>query len=121
MNSFLQIFIALAAITIIFGIIWSLFGSLQTPIQCGKGTGIATVIAVHGNAEGLEQTLKGLIWLRESGVMLGQIILVDAGLNHEGLILSRLILKKYTGVVVCKAEDVAQWIIPTSKTLTISK
>ena len=122
MVSFLQIFIALAAVTVIFGVIWSLFGSLRTPIRCGPGIGICTVISVQGSAEGLEQTLKGLAFLQESGAMLGQILLVDVGLNEDGQILSRLILNKYAGVVVCKAEDVAEWIIASPKVPnTVSK
>ena len=109
-----QILIAVAAVSVIFGVIWSLFWSLKTPVRCGHGTGMSTVLTVQGGAEGLEQTLKGLVWLHENGTMSGQILLVDAGLNDEGRILARLILKKYTGVAFCKAEEVTEWITRVS-------
>jgi len=105
----------LGSIAIIFWVIWSLFGSLRTPVRPGENTGVTTVITVRDNGEGLEQTLKSLIWLQENGTVPGQIILADAGLNKEGKILTRLIVKKYTGVVVCNAEEVAQWIVTASE------
>lgn len=113
MASFLQIPIAIAAIAIIFWVAWSLFGSLKTPVRSGKSTGVTTVITAQDSGEGLEQTLKSLIWLQENGTVPGQIILADAGLNEEGRILTRLIVKQYTGVVVCNAEEVAQWLMTT--------
>ena len=114
MASFLQIPIAMAAIAIIFWVVWSLLDSLKTPVRPGQSTGVTTVVTAQGNGEGLEQTLKSLIWLQENGTVPGQIILADAGLNEEGKILTRLIVKKYTGVVVCNAEEVAQWIVTTA-------
>ena len=114
MANFLQIPIAVAAIAIIFWVIWSLLGSLKTPVRSGQSTGVTTVVTVQDSGEGLEQTLKSLIWLQENGTMPGQIILADAGLNDEGKILTRLIVKKYTGVVVCNAEEVAQWLTTTA-------
>ena len=114
MGIFLQIAIAATAIALIFGVFWTVYGSLRTPVRCGRGTGVSTVVTARGSAEGLEQTLKGLIWLEENGIVVARILIVDCGMDEEGLALARLLAKKYANIVICQAEEVRQWIVETT-------
>jgi len=111
---FIQIAIAVSAAAIIFGVVWSLYGSLRTPVRCGRGCGISTVVTAKGCAEGLEQTLKGLVWLEENGIVVAQILIVDCGLDADGLILVRLLAKKHANISIAKPEEVQQWILKTT-------
>jgi len=113
LDVFGQIIIAAAAIGVIFGILWVVYGSLCTPVRLGRGIGVCTVVTARGSAEGLEQTLKGLVWLEENGIVVARILIVDCGLNEDGLALARLLAKKYANVVICQAEEVGQWIVET--------
>jgi len=83
---------------------------MRTPVRCGKDTDLATIVSIRNSAQGLEQTLEGLIWLRDNGVLEGQILIADCGVDEEGLALARLAVKKYGKIAFCKAEEVAQWI-----------
>ena len=114
MSILLQIMIGLAAASVIFGVIWFVYGSLRTPVRCGRGTGINTVVSVKDSAEGLEQALDGLIWLRENGILHSQILIADCGMDEEGRALAGQALKKYGKIAICKAEDVRQWIVETA-------
>ena len=114
MGIFLQIAIAITAAALIFGVFWSFYGSLRTPVRCGRGTGVCTVVTARGSAEGLEQTLGGLVWLEENGIVVARILIVDCGMDEEGLILARLLAKKYANIVICQAEEVKQWIVETT-------
>jgi len=110
---FLQITIAVLAAVCIFGIFWAAFGTMRTPVRCGKGCALSTIVSVRGSAPELEQTLKGLIWLQENGALTGQILIADCGMDEEGQALVRLAVKKYEKIAFCRAEDVTQWIVET--------
>ena len=113
MEFFVQLLIAGAAIAFIFGVLWAVYGSLYTPVRFGRGTGVCTVVTARDSAEGLEQTLKGLVWLEENGIVVARILIVDCGLDEDGLALARLLAKRYANVVICQAEEVRQWIVET--------
>ena len=113
MGIFLQIAIATVAASLILGLLWTFHGALRTPVRCGRGTGVSTVVAARGSAEGLEQTLKGLVWLEENGIVVARILIVDCGMDEEGLTLARLLAKKYANIVICEAEEVKRWIVET--------
>jgi len=109
---FLQIIIALLVVATLFGAFWALCGRLRTPVHRTRGTTtVHTILSVRDGADGLEQTIEGLMWLMENGTMEGQILIADCGMNEEGRALARLAVKKYGKIAICKAEDVKQWIV----------
>ena len=111
MPIFLQITITLVAMAVAFWAFWSVYGKLRTPVRSIQGTEVHTVLTVRDGAEGLEQTLEGIMWLRQNGAMEGQILIADCGMDEEGRELARLAVKKYGKIAICKAEDVKQWIV----------
>lgn len=50
-------------------LLWSVKGVLLTPISCGENTLISIDLSVSGKEPMLEQTIKGIIWLRENGTL----------------------------------------------------
>ena len=108
---FSQIAMIIAASALIFAVIWIVYGSLRSPIIVGRDTDVHTIISVSGSAEGLEQTLEGLLWLRENGIIIGQIAVVDCGLTQDGQILTRLLLKKYETVALQSVKGVEDWLM----------
>lgn len=110
----MQLTIAVVSAAVLFGVIWTVYGSLRTPVRPGRGTQVHTVVTATGRAEGLEQSLRGLIWLTENGFVVTRILLVDRGMDEEGLTLARLLTKKYANIVICQAEEVQQWIEETT-------
>ncbi len=90
-----QVF-ALLAVFGMASLVWLAYGWLLLPGSCPIQ---ATVLAA-GGGEGLEQTIKGLLWLRKNRLWSGTIAIRDGGLNHEGLLLA-LALARQEGVEFC--------------------
>lgn len=103
--------IILATLTVI-GLLslgWSLFGRLLTPVGPGP---VYAVVPASGRGEGLEQTVKGLLWLR-SGELAGMTVVVaDAGLDEEGLRLAQALCRQLEQVRLCRAAELPQMIAP---------
>lgn len=75
---------AIAAILLIF--LWSIKGLLLTPISGGKNTQISVDLVVIGSEPKLEQSLRGIVWLRENGTLKANIRInaesTDAATRH---------------------------------------
>ncbi len=87
-----QIFAVLA----VFGmgcILWLTYGWMLLPGVCP----VQAVITADGGGEGLEQTVKSLLWLRRSGLWKGTVAIRDGGLTPDGLALA-MALARQTGV-----------------------
>lgn len=83
----------------IFGLIclvWLAYGWLLLPGRCP----MHVVVTAAGEGEGLEQTIRGLLWLRRCGLWNGSIVIRDGGLSREGLTLTLLIARR-EGVEFC--------------------
>lgn len=77
-------------------LVWLAYGWLLLPGRCPMGV----VVTAAGEGEGLEQTIRGLLWLRRSGLWNGSIVIRDGGLSREGLTLTLLIARR-EGVEFC--------------------
>lgn len=87
------------AVFAVFGLaclVWLAYGWLLLPGTCP----IQAVVTAAGRGEGLEQTVKGLRWLRKNGLWHGTISIRDGGLNHEGILLA-LTLAREEGIEFC--------------------
>ena len=88
-----EIFQFLAILLAAFGLVslgWLTLGALLLP---GRYAARFTVPA-RGGGEGLEQTVKGLLWLRRSGLWRGEIVIEDCGLDGDGAALARALAEK---------------------------
>ena len=54
-----------------------------TPIRRHADVEVLAVIRARGEAEGLEQTVKGVQWLRDSGRMETELFIADGGMDVE--------------------------------------
>ena len=74
-------------------VIWLAYGWLLLPAACP----LCVVVTATGGGEGVEQTVKGLLWLRKSRLWQGTVSIRDGGLTREGLMLV-LTLARQEGV-----------------------
>lgn len=70
------------------GILW---GWLLLPNLCPT----TMVVAPEGAAEGLEQTVRALLWLRRAGLWRGEIRVEPRGLTAEGEAVAHKLAKRY--------------------------
>ena len=91
MTELIQFFaIVLAA----FGLVslgWLALGALLLPGRCD----VRLTVSARGGGEGLEQTVRGLLWLRRTGLLRGEIIIEDRGLDRDGLALARALAERH--------------------------
>ena len=84
----------LAVLLAAFGLVslgWLALGALLLPGRCDA----RLTVSARGAGEGLEQTVRGLLWLRRTGLWRGEIIIEDRGLDGDGLALARALAGRY--------------------------
>lgn len=110
MSTFFQMILAFFIICLVVTLLYVARRALFTPIPDTKGSKLYTLIAVGGDAVGLEQTIDGLLWLRRSGTMKNIVVISDLGLTPSGRKMAELIAKDNSGVMVCKPDEIADLI-----------
>lgn len=71
-------------------VVWLAYGWLLLPESCP----LCVVVTAAGGGEGVEQTVKGLLWLKKNRLWSGTISIRDGGLNREGLMLVMTIARQ---------------------------
>ena len=69
---------------------WLALGALLLPGRCDA----RLTVSARDGGEGLEQTVKGLLWLRRSGLWRGELVIEDCGLDRDGAALARALAGK---------------------------
>ena len=87
----------LAVLLAAFGLVclgWLAVGALLLPGVCPA----RMVVDAKGSGDGLEQTVKALLWLRRTGLWWGEVVIKDRGLDAGGLALAQALAERQ-GVV----------------------
>lgn len=83
----------IAVLLAAFGLVslgWLALGALVLPGGCAA----RMVITAKGCGDGLEQTVKALLWLRRTGLWRGEVVIEDCGLDEGGAALARALAQK---------------------------
>ena len=83
-----SIFELIAALLAAFGLVslgWLAIGALLLPAVCPA----RMVMEAKGSGDGLEQSVKAILWLRRTGLWWGDVVIEDCGLDREGVALAR--------------------------------
>ena len=76
-------------------LVWCLMGRLVCPVP---GQEVLAVLEGQGDGGGLEQSVRALMWLRSLGLLRCPVVIVDLGLDREGLaVAQRLALRRRMG------------------------
>ena len=84
MTEMIQFFAILLAAFGLVSLGWLVLGALLLPGRCDA----RLTVSARGGGEGLEQTVKGLLWLRRTGLLRGEVVIEDCGLDGDGLALA---------------------------------
>ena len=83
-------------------LLWMLGCALLTPVRSGRDTRITLVVQARGDAPELENLLCGIRWLRESGTLMADVLLVDCGLTDDA--------RQCEDLKLCNTEEICQWM-----------
>ena len=86
----------LAAVAVL--IFTLLYEIIICPVKPGKGERLQAVLRVSGSAPCLENTLRGLLWLRDSGRVDMSIVIVDEGMDADTRQTAELLCGEGSGV-----------------------
>ena len=76
-------------------ICWLVLGRLLIPIPLA----LTVSLSGYGDAQGLEQGVKALHWLRRTGLWRGEILILDGGMSPQGLEVARRLVEQYHAVL----------------------
>lgn len=96
-----RILISTLAAAAIILLLWSLRGFMLMPLKLGKRTSLTVTLRITGPEPRLEETLDGIIWLRQNGTLPAEIILEDAGMDEETRETAELAAKSFGGISFC--------------------
>ena len=91
-------------------LLWMLSGALLTPVRSSQDAWLTLVIRVCGDAPELEQLLRGIRWLRESGTLMADVLLVDCGLTDDAVALCERAARRCEDLKLCNTEEICQWM-----------
>ncbi len=78
----------------VFSLIFAAKKWIYTPVPLSEGEEITAVIRVSGGADGLEQTVKGLLFLRRNGIVYMDIVIEDHGMDEKTRKTARLLARE---------------------------
>lgn len=83
---FIKILAGLFAAAVVLLLLWSLRGVMLIPVKTGRNTEAELTLRISGSDEMLQQTLEGLLWLRDNGTLRAHIHIIaenpDDDLRH---------------------------------------
>ena len=100
MTEILPFFAILLAAFGLVSLSWLVLGALLLPGRCA----VRLTVPARGGGEGLEQTVKGLLWLRRAGLLRGEIVIEDCGLDGDGAALARTLAEDFNLAVTYSSE-----------------
>lgn len=92
---FLRLLLVCAGILLVSLVLWLLHGALLLPIRKGSAETIDVIISAEGDAPELEMQLRGLLWLRNHGIVPCSIAVRDIGLTPETLAVLQKLSEKW--------------------------
>lgn len=112
LTAILEIILAALAVVGLMCICWLFCGRWLLPPGSSANSAFAVVPAA-GNGPELEQTVRGLLWLRRRDLWRGTLVILDRGLNEDGLRAARLLCDDADGILLCRPDEIAKLISDT--------
>lgn len=108
MDGILQVVLTVLAAIGLLALGWAAFDRLAAPADWGGP--VYAVVPATGDGTYLEQNVKSLLWLRGKRNSRFTIVIADDGLNPAGKAVAAALLTDATGVVVCPADRLGEYI-----------
>lgn len=98
--TFLQGALVVFAAALLTGILWEIKTRLYRRSVGGKKTRVTVIVTSEGSPGELEQSVKGLLWLMETGAMASgtDIVIKDAGMDGETAHMARILVRENPSV-----------------------
>lgn len=109
MNIFTEILLAAAICIALFFAVWSAKRLFLTPVKCGKEIDVVVIIEASGDAPTLEQTVRGLLCLRNDSRSDWSIAIRDCGMLPDACRRAELIARDHCFVAFENMHKADTW------------
>ena len=89
------------------GALWWLVGRMLRPLPHGSAF---VLLRGRGDGCGLEQTVRGFIWLRGLGLLQAPVLIADLGLTARGREIALRLCARWPGVILWPAEELVRYL-----------
>lgn len=107
MRPILEVILSLLAVAGLLSLSWLLLGRILTPAGNGE---TVSLVPGRGDGETLEQSVRGLLWLRGGGLLAGDVVIVDCGLTPTGRAIAAALCLREPGVEICPLSQLSVYI-----------
>ncbi len=107
MRAILEVILSLLAVVGLLTLAWLFFGHTLSP---AGGEKACVLVPGQGDGGELEQSVIGLLWLRDGGMMTGRVVIVDCGLNDSGKAVAATLCLREPGVDLCPVEKLPEYV-----------
>lgn len=105
----LEILLSLLAVFGLFCLGWIAFGRILAP---GDGSApVYAVVPARGDGGALEQTVRGLLWLRAGELQRYTVVIADVGLDRRGLAVATALVNEEPRVVLCPMGALTEYLV----------
>lgn len=91
-------------------LLWTLLGVAMLPLTRRKDTRIFVVLQAEGDAPRLEQYLKGILWLRNAGVLWWNVAVLKDDLTEDAENRMISMTEKEHCVALIGADELTDWM-----------
>ncbi len=91
-------------------LVWTLAGVLLLPLSRNRDSAMTVVLRCRGDARWLERQLRGLIWLRDSGFLWWDILVLDMNMETDARERAVQLAQKQDHVVFMNMDEVKEWM-----------
>jgi len=92
-------------------LIWALKGRLLRPVIGGKNSRVTVVVAAGKDSKHLERAICGLRWLKDDGILMADVLIVDAGMDNETAQIADSLARNNSSIQICSPSEIEKIII----------
>lgn len=91
-------------------LIWTLVGAVLLPLRRRGDLRLTVLLRGNGDPNCLERWLRGLVWVRESGLIWWDIVILSDGLGEESRGIAQRAADQYADVLVETVDEIKDWM-----------
>ena len=91
-------------------LLWTLLGAVLLPLSRRKDMNLTVILRGQGDAPLMERWLRGILWLRDMGLVWWNIVILSDRLDDSALHRARALEEKYDHVCVISTDMLKDWM-----------
>ena len=109
LHTVIEMLLSLLAVLGLMSLGWLLFGRIIAPKSYYAPA--FAVVPARGDGAALEQTVKGLLWLRAGELERYTLVIADAGLDTDGAAVAQRLAQREPGVLYCPLGELDEFLL----------